>query len=128
MRTHQPQYPHLVTRLGLGRLVWLWLALLACCAAGQLYAATTVIYTNDFEAYTDVATSLTDTANANPTGLEWIIADDTALSPTNSGAGVQVVNYMAHSGSKSLLVHSSSEAQVHFRDTRSGTKYTLDFW
>lgn len=93
----------------------------------QLQAATVSIYTNDFESYTAMATSFEDTADADPVGAEWNIADDNALNPTTPGAGVQVINWLAHSGSKSLLLRSSSEAQVYFPG-RSGTNYQLDFW
>lgn len=109
----------------------LWLAALACLAASQLWAATVTIYTNDFEAYTNVATSLSDTNDANPTGLEWAVSDDTALAPTDVGAGVQVINWLTNASggaNQALLLRPSSEAQVQLRDARSGTSYQLDFW
>lgn len=87
-----------------------------------------VIYQNDFESYTTVATSLGDESDADPTGVEWQIFDDTPLAGTGAdGSGVQVVNWVGESPSKSLLVRPGSEARIHFRETRSGTKYQLDF-
>jgi len=108
-----------------------WLAALACLAAGQLWAATVTLYTNDFESFTNVATSFADTADANPTGLEWAVPDDTALAPTDVGAGVQVINWLTNASggaNQALLLRPSSEAQVQLRDARSGTSYQLDFW
>src|SRR5450759_1131107 len=87
------------------------LTLLLCFAAGPLLGATAIIYTNNFESYTTVATNLADTANANPTGLEWSIADDTALSPTTAGAGVQVINWLTNASggaNQSLLLRPNS--------------------
>ena len=104
---------------------------LCLCATTPLTAATATIYSTDFEAYTDVATSLADTADADPTGLEWSIADDTALSPTNVGAGVQVINWLTNASggaNQALLLRPSTEAQVMLRGARSGTSYQLDFW
>ncbi len=109
----------------------LWLAALACVAAGQLGAATTTIYSTDFESYTSVATSFSDTADADPTGLEWNIADDDAYYPTNLSAGIQVINWLTNASggaNQALLVRPATEAQIMFRNARSGTSYQLDFW
>lgn len=95
---------------------------------GTATAATVTLYTNDFEAYSAVATDWNDTADADPVGTEWMVTDDTALNPTTAGMGVQVINWRAHSGSKALLLRSSSEAQIHFPGPRSGSRYQLDFW
>lgn len=103
----------------------LWILLLSCFASS---AATVTIYTNDFEAYSNVATNLDDVVDVDPTGDEWNVSDDVALNPTDAGAGVQVINWLANSGSKSLLLRSSSEAQVYLNDARSGSSYQLDFW
>lgn len=87
-----------------------------------------VIYENDFESYTEVATSVGDESDADPTGIEWQMQDDIPIAGAGAdGSGVQVVNWLAASGAKSLLVRPGSEARVHFRETRSGTKYQLDF-
>ena len=78
-----------------------------------------------------MATSLADTADADPTGLEWAIADDTALIPTTAGAGVQVINWLTNASggaNQALLLRPSSEAQVMLRGARSGSSYQLDFW
>lgn len=105
-----------------------WIALVLLAALPSR-AAHLTIYTNDFESYADVAASLNDDIDADPTGSEWNIADDNSLSaPTTAGAGVQVISWLAHSGSKSLLLKSSSEAQIYLPNTKSGTNYTLDFW
>lgn len=87
-----------------------------------------VIYENDFESYTEVATSLGDESDADPTGIEWQMQDDIPIAGAGAdGSGVQVVNWIAASGAKSLLVRPGSEARIHFRETRSGSKYQLDF-
>ena len=108
------------------------LTMLLCFAAGPLFGATSIIYSNNFEKYTSVATDLSDTANANPTGAEWNILDDAALSPTNAGAGVQVINWLTNHdgtvGNKALLVRSATEADVYFTNAKSGSQYQLDFW
>ena len=108
------------------------LTLLLCFAAGPLLGATSIIYSNNFEKYTSVATDLTDTVSANPTGTEWSIVDDTALDPTTAGAGVQVINWLTNHdgtvGNKSLLVRSATEADVYLTNTKSGSQYQLDFW
>lgn len=101
--------------------------LLGLLAGAAAQAASHVIYANDFEAYTDVATSLADESDADPVGPEWQIFDDNPLGSAD-GSGVQVVNWLARSGSKSLLVRPASEARVFLGDTRSGSRYQLDFW
>jgi hypothetical protein len=106
--------------------------MLLCSAAGPLRGATSIIYSNNFEKYTSVATDVSDTTNANPTGSEWSIVDDTALSPTTAGAGVQVINWLPNHdgtvGNKSLLVRPATEADIYFTNTKSGSQYQLDFW
>lgn len=105
-----------------------WIGVVAMAVACQCMAATVTIYSNDFESYTDVATSLADEADADPTGIEWEIFDDIPIAGAGpGGTGVQVVNWLSVSGSKSLLVRPASEARVHLRNTRSGSKYQLDF-
>lgn len=112
------------------RHLWLRMVLLLLSAALPLSAATVTVYSNDFESYATVATSDADTTDADPVGAEWSITDDTALLPTTTGAGVQVINWLANgagSTTKSLLLRPSSEAQIFFTGARSGTKYQLDF-
>lgn len=104
------------------------LCLLFCSALATLHAATLVLYTNDFEAYTAVATNWADAVDADPAGSEWNVNDDTALDPTTVGAGVQVINWLAHSGTQSLLLRSGTEAQITLANAKSGTNYVLDFW
>ena len=108
------------------------LTMLLCFTASPLIGATSIIYSNNFEKYTSVATDLSDTANANPTGAEWYILDDAALSPTTAGAGVQVINWLTNHdgtvGNKSLLVRSATEADVYLTNAKSGSQYQLDFW
>ena len=105
---------------------------LLCFAAGPLLGATSIIYSNNFEKYTSVATDVSDTANANPTGTEWSIVDDAALNPTTAGAGVQVINWLTNHdgtvGNKSLLVRPATEADIYLLNTKSGSQYQLDFW
>jgi hypothetical protein len=109
-----------------------WLMMLVACLAGPpLLAATVTIYTNDFESYTTVATSLADeTTDADPIGLEWNMADDTPLGAAD-GSGVQVIDWLPGSGggtTKALLLRSGTQAQIYLHDARSGSRYQLDFW
>jgi len=100
-------------------------------AGASLPAATTTIYNNDFAAYTNVATSAADTTDADPVGLEWNLVDDVALTPTTSGAGVQVINWLPGpdgATNQCLLVRPATEAQINLRNARSGSRYQLDFW
>jgi len=96
-------------------------------AASQLLAATVTIVSDDFESYTGAATSLSDTSDADPAVPNGVIADDDPVGGV-AGSGVQLINWLAHSGSQSLLVRSGSEAQLNLPDTRSGSSYTLDYW
>jgi len=122
-------FASIVNHAGLFGHLSLWLAALACLAASQLWAATVTIYTNDFEAYTDVATGVSDANDADPTGVEWVITDDISIStPTDAGAGVQVQTWLKHGGDKALLVRGGTEAGIYLRGARSGSQYTLDFW
>jgi len=122
-------HPFTLTRI---RFTFVLLTMLLCLAAGQLLGATSIIYSNNFESYTSVATNLSDTANANPTGAEWSIVDDVALDPTIAGAGVQVISWLTNHdgtvGNKALLVRPSAEADVYLMNTKSGRQYQLDFW
>jgi len=99
----------------------------ALLGASQFVASAVIIYTNDFEAFSNVATNLSDMADTDPVGAEWNMADDNPVG-TASGSGVQVINWLAHSGSKSLFLRPGSEAQVNLPNTRSGTNYQFDFW
>ena len=88
-----------------------------------------VIYANDFEAYSNVATNLADEADADVAGSDWIVVDDDPVSGLGAaGSGVQVVNWAARSGAKALLVRSGSEAQIQLPQPLSGTRYQFDFW
>ncbi len=123
---HRPSRPSRAGRLAA------WTLLLLCGSLACLRApAAVTIYSVDFESQPNVATNLADTANANPTGVEWTIVDDTALTPTTAGAGVQVINWLTNAAgapNKCLLVRPNSEADVNLRGARSGSKYQLDFW
>jgi hypothetical protein len=106
-------------------------ALLLLLAVAPLQGATVTIYENDFESYADVAAGFDDESDADPTGIEWNIADDTGLNPATPGAGVQVINWLTNNAgqpNKALLLRSSSQAQINLRDVRSGSRYQLDFW
>lgn len=122
---HRGRRDALVRRLGA---TVLCLLASAALSPARLQAAPVTMYSNGFESYSTVATSFADEADCDPTGAEWNVADDTALNPTTVGAGVQVINWLAHSGSKSLLLRSGSEAQVYLTNAVSGARYTLDFW
>lgn len=110
-----------------GPLRWLLACSLGLLASGAAQAATETIYANDFEAYTTVAASLADESDADPVGAEWQMVDDDPLGAA-TGSGVQVVNWLAHGGTKSLLVRPASEARVFFSNAKSGSRYQLDFW
>lgn len=106
------------------------LTLLLWLAPGPLHAASVALYTNSFESYATVATTEADTADADPTGLEWNVADDAALIPTTAGAGVQVITWLTNAAggtTKCLLLRPNSEAQIYFRGASSGSRYQLDF-
>lgn len=106
------------------------MAFIGCCVALPAQALNHTIYSNNFESYTTVATGPTDTSDADPEGTEWNASDDTALAPTVAGAGVQVISWLTNAAggaTKSLLLNPSSEAQLNLPDTRSGTKYIIEF-
>jgi len=110
----------------------LLISLVTGLSAGRASAATVIIYTNDFEAYTEVATAWEDYTDADPTGTEWRVVDDETYNlpnlPERLTAGVQVINWVAHSGSNALLFRTATEAQIHFPTPMSGSQYQLDFW
>ena len=76
MNKHHP--PVTSTRAKLHGIAGL-VTMLLCLGASQLLAATSIIYSNNFESYSSVATNLSDAANANPTGNEWNIVMATAI-------------------------------------------------
>lgn len=102
-------------------------ALLTLMAVSQASAASFTLVNEDFESYTGAATSITDTNNANPPVPFSVVADDNPLGFTN-GAGVQLINFLAHSGNNSLLLRSGTEFDINFAQTRSGTSYQVDYW
>lgn len=107
------------------------LALVLMLTAGRVTAATSTIFADDFESYTAVATSMADTADANPTGSQWVISDDTALGETTPGAGVQVINWLTNATgetTQSLFLRSGTKADIQLNGPKSGTRYQLDFW
>lgn len=101
--------------------------LLTCLAASQLHAATVTIYSENFDSYTNAATSLADTSNANPASPDITFTDDNPIGGVN-GSGLQVINWLSHSGGNSFLLRSGTEAQIQFKKPLSGTQYTWDFW
>ncbi len=105
-----------------------WLALAACCAVTQLSAAPLDLVNEGFESYTDVAASLADAAtDADPTNAWYQITDDTPLGSAD-GSGLQVQTWQVHSGTKALLLRPNTTLNINIPDTRSGSRYTLDFW
>lgn len=100
--------------------------LLACAMAAQATAAVT-IYSDDFESYSGAAASLEDTADADPANAAMVIVDDDPVDGVAT-SGVQVINWQAHSGTNALLLRPGTEAQVHLKNARSGSRYQLDFW
>jgi hypothetical protein len=86
------------------------------------------LVSEDFEAYTSFAASLADQAtDADPTNTWYEITDDTPLG-TADGSGLQVVNWQAHTGTKALLLRPNTTLNMSMPNTRSGSRYTLDFW
>jgi hypothetical protein len=105
------------------------LAVALLLGATTAEAATTVVYTQDFGSFSPAVTSLEDQANANPPAPEFTATDDTPFAGAgDAGAGVQVIDWLAKSGSKALLIRSASEVVVNLHDARSGPTATLDFW
>ena len=102
-------------------------AALLSLAAFTTNAATSTIFSEDFESYTGPATSLTDTNDCDPVNPLYVVYDDNPLGFTN-GAGVQLENFLVHGGSQALLLRSGTEARVSLNNPKSGTHYTLDFW
>ncbi len=106
------------------------LTLAATCAFTELQAATSVIYSNNFEGYAAVAATSADDGDYDPDGVEWTIADDTALLPTTVGAGVQVIGWLTNSAGEAnqcLLLNPHSEARIYLRNAQSGSRYTVEF-
>lgn len=95
--------------------------------AAPVTRAADTVFSDDFESYTGAATSLEDIADADPAVPYGMIADDNPVGGTD-GSGIQLIDWLAHSGSKALLLRAGSEAQLHLPTTRSGSRYTLDFW
>jgi len=93
----------------------------------QAAHAAVTIFSDDFESYSAPATSLDDLADADPPVPNSMLIDDDPAGGT-AGTGVQLINWLSHSGSQALLVRANAEAQVHFPTTRSGSRYQLDFW
>lgn len=102
------------------------LALSSSISLAALQAAPATVYTENFDTFTGAATALEDTATANPPGPGLIVVDDAPAGGT-AGSGVQLVNWLAKSGTQSLLVRAGSEAQVQIQQPRSGGTYQLDF-
>jgi len=106
---------------------WCWLQLIACLTVGQSWGATRTLFTNDFEAYTTVATSLADTADADPTDAGWGYTDNPAGG--TAGSGVQVIDWLAHSSSKALLIRSGALVDIPFQEPLGGNvSYQFDYW
>jgi hypothetical protein len=112
--------------------VWLWAGLLTLLACLPLAAqtGTVAIYSENFDSYTSyAATNLYDTTYAFPTGAPpalVIVGNNPYGWPAASG--VQLINWLSHSGTQSLLVRSGCEADINLFNTRSGSRYQLDFW
>lgn len=99
----------------------------ACVMAAQYASAAVTIVSDDFENYSNVATNLEDTADADPVRSDLLMIDDDPAGGT-AKTGVQVINWQAHGGTNSMLVKAGSEAQYQLLGARSGSRYQLDFW
>lgn len=102
-------------------------SVLSIVGLASLHAAPATIFTENFDSYTGPATSLEDTATANPSGPQLLVTDDTPVAPLGAGTGIQLNNWLAASGTQSLLVRSGSEAQIQIQQPLSGSSYQLDF-
>lgn len=89
--------------------------------------AAVTIFSDDFESYSPAAANLDDPLDADPPVPNGRLIDDDPVGGI-AGTGVQLINWQAHSGSQALLVRANAEAQIHFPNVRSGSRYTLDFW
>lgn len=110
-------------------------AVVAGCCALSAQAATVNVFTNSFDTFTDVATSLTDNANANPPAafgpntvtVESDRANATPLAIGSFGGnGVQVINWDSASAPNSILLRPGAIIHCNFHP-RSGTNYTLEW-
>lgn len=110
-----------------GALAAILLILLFCGMTATAATPSTTIFADDFELYSNVATNLTDTADADPALSDYTIVDDNPVDGVNE-SGVQVINWQPHSGTNALLLRSGSEAQIQLKGARSGSRYQLDFW
>ncbi len=118
------KYPH--NRLARS-LIATFLPLLLLGLVLQVVHAAATIFSEGFETYSPAATSLEDTSDADPAVPFGAISDDDPVDGV-AGSGVQLINWLAHTGSQALLVRAGSDAQVHLANTRSGSSYQLDFW
>jgi hypothetical protein len=92
-------------------------------------ASVTTILEENFDSYNvTVATNLDDQANANFENGVVTWTDDQMLTSGTAGAGVQLVNWLSHSGSQSLLLRAGTEIQYNLTNAVSGTQYQFDFW
>lgn len=110
-----------------GALAAILLILLLCGRTATAATPSTTIFADDFELYSNVATNLDDTADADPAPSDYTIVDDNPVDGVNE-SGVQVINWQSHSGTNALLLRSGSEAQIQLKGARSGSRYQLDFW
>lgn len=102
-------------------------AAMVCLLAERSNASTATVFSEDFESYTDVATSLADTNNANPTNPFYALTDDAPVGNV-AGSGVQVINWMSHGGSKALLMRPGTTLTRYLTNALSGPKYQFDIW
>jgi hypothetical protein len=97
-----------------------------------LAAQTTTVYSENFDEYTTyAATNLNDTTYAFPTqATPAMVVGALGINPAGgvANSGVQLVNWLSHSGTQSLLVRSDCEADVNLYNASSGSSYQLDFW
>ena len=110
---------------------WLLAGLLTVWACPRLAAQNNyLIYSNNFDSYTSyAATNLYDTSYAFPTGAApGLVLVGNSPYGWPAGSGVQLINWLSHSGTQSLLVRSGCEADINLYKVRSGTSYQLDFW
>lgn len=117
------------------RQIALAFSVLACLSALVSNAATLNLFTNSFDTFTEVATSLTDTANANPpvsTSVNSVKvvndrANATPLAIGSFGAnGVQVINWDSASAPNSLLLRPGAIVNCNIYP-RGGTNYVFEW-
>ena len=94
-------------------------ATLTAVVLGITTAKATTVLDQNFESSDSAATSLEDMTDANPASPIFTVTEDTPESGAgDAGSGVQIIDWLTHSGDKALLVRSGSEVIVNPRNAQ----------